>query len=122
MDGMDRLKYNTLLPLRLHKSVYSVSEKFVESTDGGRIDPDCILASSKYITFRCKELIEGFRIKSIFLVMDGKRCPLKAEETEDREQKRRQNLEEARRFMAMGRKDSAEEKYKTCIRIRGMRT
>lgn len=43
---------------------------------------------------------------------------MKAEETQDREQKRQENLVEARRLKAQGNHFQAEEKYKSCIRIR----
>ena len=171
----------------MHKSVYSISEKFVEATQSRIVnlnanatatanatananisanisaDPcnnsnnnnnnnsnnnnnynsnsnynydsndynDCVRVSARYITARCKELIDAFGIKAVYLVMDGKRIPLKAEETKDRDQKRNQNLQEARRFKRMGNNSSnnnnnntnsnnkwkAEDKYKSCIRI-----
>jgi hypothetical protein len=63
-------------------------------------------------------LTEVFGIKALYLVMDGKRCPLKADETQDREEKRRQNLVEARKFKRLGQRDKSEDKYKACIRIR----
>ena len=50
--------------------------------------------------------------------MDGKRCPMKAAENEDREFKRQQNLMEARTYKTKDRRDKAEEKYKMCIKIR----
>jgi 5'-3' exonuclease len=101
----------------MHKSVYSISEKFCETTESGRVDEQCVRVSARYIIARCKELIEGYGIKGIYLVMDGKRCPLKADETQDRENKREQNLIEARRFKRSGQRCKAEEKYKTTIRI-----
>ncbi|KAG7364764.1 XPG domain containing protein [Nitzschia inconspicua] len=102
----------------LHKSVYSFSEKFVESTDRGLVDSDCVHRAARYIHSRCKELLTSFGIKTIYLVMDGERCPLKADETHDREQKRQENLDEARRLKAQGQQYQAEEKYKSCIRVR----
>jgi 5'-3' exonuclease len=50
--------------------------------------------------------------------MDGKRCPLKADESQDRERKRRHNLDEARKLKAHGKHHVAEEKYRGCIRIK----
>jgi len=70
----------------MHKSVYSISEKFVESTDRGCLDQACVRVSARYIIARCKELIETFGIRAVYLVMDGKRIPLKADETQDRDQ------------------------------------
>eukprot|EP00534_Pseudo-nitzschia_fraudulenta_P004233 CAMPEP_0201135696 /NCGR_PEP_ID=MMETSP0850-20130426/54458_1 /ASSEMBLY_ACC=CAM_ASM_000622 /TAXON_ID=183588 /ORGANISM="Pseudo-nitzschia fraudulenta, Strain WWA7" /LENGTH=805 /DNA_ID=CAMNT_0047406891 /DNA_START=1253 /DNA_END=3672 /DNA_ORIENTATION=- len=102
----------------MHRSVYSISEKFVETTDSGRLDEGCVLVSAGYIIARCKELIEAFGIRAVYLVMDGKRIPLKEDETQERDNKRQQNLTEARRFKNAGQIWKAEDKYKSCIRIR----
>jgi exonuclease-1 len=102
----------------MHRSVYSISEKFVEATDNGRLDEGCVRVSARYIIARCKELIERFGIRAVYLVMDGKRIPLKADETQDRDMKRQQNLGEARRLKKSGQRWKAEDKYKTCIRIK----
>lgn len=102
----------------MHRSVYSISEKFVEATDNGRLDEGCVYVSARYIIARCKELIEMFGIRAVYLVMDGKRIPLKADETHDRDQKRQHNLTEARRLKKSGQRWKAEDKYKACIRIR----
>jgi 5'-3' exonuclease len=64
------------------------------------------------------ELIVKYNISIIYLVMDGKRCPLKADETQDREQKRQEHLLEARNLVARGQRNQAVEKYKACIRVR----
>lgn len=102
----------------LHKSVYSVSAAYVESTERNYVDPKCVGASSRYVRKRCQELLDMFRVAEIFLVMDGKRCPLKANESADREKRRQDNLREARAYKRNGRNDKAEEKYKTCIKIK----
>jgi len=102
----------------MHRSVYSISEKFVEASDGGRLDKGCVRVSARYMVARCKELIEIFGIRAVYLVMDGKRIPLKADESRDRDEKRQQNLAEARRLKRMGQRWKAEDKYKSCIRIR----
>jgi exonuclease-1 len=102
----------------MHKSVYSISEKFVEATNSGRLDEGCVHVSARYIVTRCKELIEMFGMRAVYLVMDGKRIPLKAEESQDRDQKRLQNLREARRLKMEGQRWKAEDKYKSCIRIK----
>ncbi|CAJ1940442.1 unnamed protein product [Cylindrotheca closterium] len=102
----------------LHKSVYSVSETYVESTERNCVDPKCILVSSRYIRKRCEELLKVFKVAEIFLVMDGKRCPLKVNESAEREHRRQQNLREARVYKRNGRNDKAEEKYKMCIKIK----
>lgn len=101
----------------LHKSVYSVSERYVESLDTGRLDQTCVQVATKYIVARCQELLLHADIAHIYLVMDGKRCPLKAQTNEDREERRQKNLADARRYKQAGRPDKAQEKYKACIKI-----
>ena len=102
----------------LHKSVYSVSERYVESMERGHVDPSCVQVSAKYIASRCQELLQAFGVSRIYLVMDGRRCPLKSDTNQERERKRLQNLQDARNFKRQGRRDKAQEKYKTCIKIR----
>ncbi len=102
----------------MHKSVYSIAEKFVEATNRGSVEHACVVVSSGYIIRRCKELIEDYGIRAVYLVMDGKRIPLKADESQDRDQKRQLNLSEARRLKRAGQKWQAEDKYKSCIRIK----
>jgi exonuclease-1 len=102
----------------LHKSVYSVSERYVESMERGHVDPSCVQVSAKYISSRCQELLQVFGVRKIYLVMDGRRCPLKSDTNQERERKRTNNLQDARNFKRQGRRDKAEEKYKTCIKIR----
>ena len=101
----------------LHKSVYSVSERYVESFDSSRLDPVCVQAATKYIVGRCQELLLHAQIAHIYLVLDGKRCPLKAQTNDDREERRQKNLADARRYKRQGRPDKAQEKYKACIKI-----
>lgn len=103
----------------LHKSVYSISHEYVEAAERSRVNPDqkCVHVSKRYIIKRCEELFANAKIKRIYLVMDGKRCPLKAVTNDDREQRRQANLKEAREYNRCGRRDKAEEKYKTCIKI-----
>ena len=101
----------------LHKSVYSISERYVESMDKGHLDHTCVQVATKYIVGRCEELLLNAHIGRIYLVLDGKRCPLKAQTNEDREERRQKNLAEARKYKREGRHDKAEEKYKACIKI-----
>lgn len=101
----------------LHKSVYSISEYYVEAYERKQIDQKCINVSANYIFKRCQELFQFADIAEIFLVMDGKRCPLKAVTNDDRERRRVANLEEAREYKRQGQPDKAEEKYKACIKI-----
>lgn len=102
----------------LHRSVYSVSEEFVESTEKHVVDSKCVRVSARYITSRCNELLTNCQLSQIVLVMDGKRCPMKSGENEDREQRRQQNLMDARNYKRSGQKYKSEDKYKTCIKIR----
>lgn len=102
----------------LHRSVYSVSEQYVEAMEAGRVDQRSVGASVKYITNRCKELLNVFEMSQVLLVMDGKRCPLKADTNCERERKRSQNLSKAREFRRRGDKSKAIEKYKCCIKIK----
>jgi exonuclease 1 len=101
----------------LHKSVYSIAEHYVEAFERGAIDDRCVNRSSDYIFKRCQELLRFAEVARIFLVMDGKRCPLKAVTNQDREQRRRANLTEARSFKKEGRRFESQEKYKACIKI-----
>lgn len=102
----------------LHRSVYSVSETYVEALERGQIESNCVRVSSNYIISRCRELLNYFHVSKIYLTMDGKRCPLKANESKDREERRRQNLQEAQEFKRLGQRGKADEKYKQCIKIR----
>ena len=86
----------------LHKSVYSVSERYVEALDAGRLDQTCVEVATKYIVARCQELLLHADIRHIYLVLDGKRCPLKAQTNQDREDRRQKNLADARRFKQAG--------------------
>jgi exonuclease-1 len=101
----------------LHKSVYSISERYVEALDKGQLDPRSVQVATKYIVKRCQELLLNAHIGRIYLVLDGKRCPLKAQTNQDREERRQKNLTDARKYMKAGRRDKAEEKYKACIKI-----
>ena len=92
----------------LHKSVYSVSERYVESLDKGRLDHTSVQVATKYIVSRCQELLLHANIRYIYLVLDGERCPLKAQTNEDREERRQKNLSDARRFKQAGRPDKAQ--------------
>jgi 5'-3' exonuclease len=103
----------------LHKSVYSVSERYVESMERHNevLDPTCIQVSTNYILNRCQELWHHANIAHIYLVLDGLRCPLKAVTNREREDRRRQALLEARQYQKDGLKHKAEERYKMCIKI-----
>lgn len=103
----------------LHKSVYSISEKYVESSEVSRTDLDAstVRVATEYMQRRCQELFSSANIAKIYLVFDGKRCPLKAATNDDREERRNKHLKEARLYKRQGRRDKAEEKYKMCIKI-----
>jgi len=66
---------------------------------------------------RCEELLTHAGIKRIYLVFDGKRCPMKAVTNQERESKRKANLSEARRLNQLGMKDQAMDKYKACVKV-----
>ena len=85
--------------------------------DGQPLDTQCEQIIIRYFISRCEELLRYASIRSIFLVFDGKRCPLKEVTSKDREERRRKNLEEARRLKALGRNKEASEKYKACIKV-----
>jgi len=101
----------------LHKSVYSISEHYVEANERGKFDARCIDTSANYIVKRCQELTTFAQIGKIILVMDGKRCPLKSVTNQERERRRQTNLNDARRFKSQGQVKDSEEKYKACIKI-----
>lgn len=101
----------------LHKSVYSIADHYVECIEGKKLDRRCINTSAKYITERCQELLFGAKIQRIYLVMDGKRCPLKAGTNQERDARRQKNLVEARTFRRQKRHDLMYEKYKACIKV-----
>lgn len=102
----------------LHKSVYSIADHFVETTERGKPDNRCISVSVSYIRKRCEELLRHAKVQKIFLVMDGERCPLKAVTNQDREAKRQENLQQARSYRKCGDKTKMFDKYKACIKIR----
>jgi 5'-3' exonuclease len=103
----------------LHKSVYSISEVFVEATERSQshLDATSLRVSSTYLRKRCQELISSAKVRKIVLVFDGKRCPLKAETNEERDERRQKYLKEARLYKKRGLRAKAEEKYKMCIKI-----
>ncbi|GAX13581.1 exonuclease 1 [Fistulifera solaris] len=101
----------------LHKSVYSIADHYVECVENHKtVDRRCIEAASNYIIRRCQEL-SCAGIVRVFLVMDGQRCPLKAQTNQDREKRRLQNLHQAREYKQLGKYDRMYEKYKTCIKV-----
>jgi exonuclease 1 len=110
----------------MHKSVYSIADRYVEclerinakNSNSMEMDQRCIDVSARYIAQRCRELHDGFRIRHILLVVDGKRSPMKAGTNQDRDDRRREHLRLARNYAKQQhRKDLAYEKYKACIKI-----
>jgi len=85
--------------------------------NGQPVDQHCEQIICRYFISRCDELLRHASIQRLYLVFDGKRCPLKDVTRRDREERRQKNLEEARRAKALGRKGEADEKYKACINI-----
>lgn len=105
----------------LHRSVYSIADHYVETTErmNGKVDARCIASSSKYMVTRCRELLNYAKIKRIYLVLDGKRCPMKAVTSKEREHRRQENLREARQYRRQGHqyRDKMYDKYKACIKV-----
>lgn len=101
----------------LHRACYKCVERLVKASEDGRIDKYCETTIANYMVSRCEELLKHGGIKKIYLVFDGKRCPLKAVTNKDREQKRQKNLKEAKHFEKTGRRDLALEKYRSCVKI-----
>lgn len=103
----------------LHKSVYSIADYYVETTETtNAVDHKCVAAATKYMVTRCQELLTHANIQTVYLVMDGKRCPLKAVTNNDRERRRQENLQEARRYKRAGQREKMYDKYKACIKVR----
>lgn len=113
----------------LHKSVYSIADLYVEtiveqtqnynkknSTMNDNIKK-CQQVSADYIYQRCNELKQYGNINIIYLVIDGKRCPLKSNTNQEREVRRQQNLNKARQYRKSQNYNAMYEKYKTCIKI-----
>ena len=104
----------------IYKACYSCAERIVESTEsGGNKTPDPISERilCKYITSRCEELLLNASLRSVYLVFDGKRCPLKAVTSKEREDKRQKSLMEARRLKSEGKKWESQEKYRSCVKV-----
>ena len=102
----------------LHKSVYGIADHYVEEVEQrGVPDQRSVRTCCSYVEKRCRELLTFARIRRVYLVMDGKRCPLKATTNQSRDDRRRENLEEARRLRRAGNKQAMYEKYKACIKV-----
>jgi len=104
----------------LFKASYSCAERLVERSleiSGQPVDQQCEQIICRYFVSRCEELLRYASIRRIYLVFDGKRCPLKDVTSKDREERRRNNLEEARRLKASGKNREADEKYRACLKV-----
>ena len=103
----------------LYKASYSCAEILVESIESNPTIPNQIAEKRlcSYMIQRCEELLTHASIQSIYLVFDGKRCPLKEVTNIEREKRRRDNLREARRLKRMGRDDLAGDKYRACVKV-----
>jgi len=101
----------------LHKAAYSCAEPFVEALENNTRNPQVEQTYSRYMTRRCDELISQAGIAKIYLVFDGKRCPMKRGTNVEREEKRQKNLREARRFKSEGRMTEAYDRYRCCIKV-----
>lgn len=98
-----------------HKSVYSIADHYVESSGADR---KSVEVSCKYMKRRCEELLQFARVRKIYLVLDGQRCPLKVITNDERERKRQENLAQARQYRQTGQRSQMFEKYKACIKVR----
>jgi exonuclease-1 len=103
----------------LHKSVYAIADHYVETIERGHGRPDhrSIQTSASYMKQRCQELLTSAKIQCIYLVLDGKRCPLKIVTNDERDRKRQEHLQQARTYKRRGDKANAYEKYKACIKV-----
>jgi exonuclease 1 len=103
----------------LHRSVISMSEVFAEKTERSpsHRDASLVRVSSAYMRKRCQELILGARVRKIVLVFDGKRCPLKAETDEVKDDIRQRYLNDARIYKKHGLRTKSEKRYKKSIKI-----
>jgi len=101
----------------LFKASYSCAEGLVEAIESNEIDKKSEYMLCNYMTKRCEELLNHASIKRVYLVFDGKRCPLKEVTNKEREAKRNANLKEARRLKAIGRNDLAGDKYRACVKV-----
>jgi 5'-3' exonuclease len=101
----------------LFKASYSCAERLVESIEANEIDPHCEKRLCSYMIKRCDELLNHASIKRVYIVFDGKRCPLKEVTNKERETRRQGNLKEARKLSKMGKKDLAGDKYRACVKV-----
>jgi len=103
----------------IFKAAYSVAQRLVEAieTNVHKVDYHCERIICNYVIRRCEELLSNAKIRKIYVVFDGKRCPLKEGTNKEREERRRRNLREAKRYKAKGQHVQAEEKYKACIKV-----
>lgn len=106
----------------LFKAAYCCAERLVESID--RMGPDkhadavAEKAYTGYVLRQCDMLLTHAGIEEIVLVFDSpNRLPLKKDESNTRDKKRRENLKEARRLKSLGRKNEASMKYKAAIKV-----
>jgi len=112
--------HSLLLFLFYTLAAYSCAERLVEKSlelSDQPVDVQCEQIICRYFVSRCEELLRYASIRSIYIVFDGKRCPLKEITNKDREKKRMINLEEARKLKNDGRHAEANEKYKACLKI-----
>jgi exonuclease-1 len=72
---------------------------------------------TNYIIKGCDKLIHHASISKIYLVFDGRRCPLKKCTNVQCELKRIENLKEARRLKRLGRLQEFGDKYRSCVKV-----
>ena len=101
----------------MFSSIEPIAHRYVEQVERKRIDPQSVNVSANYFCKRLQRLFQRFNIPQVYLVMDGKRCPLKADKSEKKERQRLENLKQARALHQQGRQRKAKTKYKRCINI-----
>jgi len=98
-------------------SIGRIAHRCVEDAERNRIDPRSVNVSANYFCQRLQQLFRRFKIPQVYLVMDGKRCPLKAAKSNKKERRRLEILKQARALHQQGRQREAIQKYNSCIKI-----
>jgi exonuclease 1 len=103
----------------LFSSVISIASHYVEAVERSHdvVDPRSVDVSAQEIHMRLQYLMKSVEISQVYLVMDGKRCPLKANKSSKKDIQRQENLKEARALYEQGQHAEANEKYERCIKI-----
>ena len=98
----------------LHRAGYACAEKLAEF---GPSDPSCVAIYTKYVTSRCREMIQYGGVKRIILVFDGLRCPLKADTNAARQLSRDKKLAKARELKRQGKHKEAGQAFQGTVTV-----